>query len=141
MKGGDDDETFFAFAGNEGGASLAAFDHQLRCLHVEIRLGGGLVVAGDAVVFEEGIDVPIIVEILSGERCRDEDKEEKKSVEHGVKKVAFQTYAPTKGISPIRTRPWAGSMSASWDDAVVEHCSGEVLELYFESWSISGESE
>jgi hypothetical protein len=52
-------------------------------------------VAGDAVVFEEGIDVPIIVEILSGERSRDEDKKEKKTVEHGVKKVAFQTYAPT----------------------------------------------
>jgi hypothetical protein len=95
MMRGEDNETFLAFAGNEGGACLAAFDHQLWCLHVKIRLGGGLVVAGDAVVFEERIDVPIIVEILSGERCRDEDKEEKKTVEHGVKKVAFQTYAPT----------------------------------------------
>ena len=50
------------FAGHDRGAGVAALDHEFGRFHVQPTLGRGLVVAGDAVVFEEGMDLLVVVD-------------------------------------------------------------------------------
>ena len=51
--------------GTIDGTRIAALDHQFRGLHVEPRLGGGLVVAGDAILLQEGVDLAVEIELRS----------------------------------------------------------------------------
>ena len=66
MDRGLDEEALGAFAGDDGGTGIAALDHELGRLHVEPGLRGGLVVAGNAVRLEEGIDVLIELGLFDG---------------------------------------------------------------------------
>src|SRR5690606_21993813 len=51
------EEALPALSGNDGRPRVAALDHELGRLHVQPGLRGGLVVAGEAVRLEEGVDV------------------------------------------------------------------------------------
>lgn len=52
-----EEEAFGALARDEAGTGGAALEDELRGLEVEVALGLGLVVAGEAVVAEEGEDL------------------------------------------------------------------------------------
>ena len=51
------DHAFRRITRNEGGPRLPAFFDEFGSLQIEFRLGGGFVVARDAVGLEEGVDV------------------------------------------------------------------------------------
>ena len=63
MQRGLDDEAVRAFPWHDAWAGFATFDHQLGRLHVKICLGGRLVVAGDAVHFQEGVNIPVVIQL------------------------------------------------------------------------------
>jgi hypothetical protein len=78
MDRGLDEEALGALAGDDGGTGVATLDHELGRLHVEPGLRGGLVVAGNAVRLEEGIDVLVELGLFDGEGRSDaggEDEE------------------------------------------------------------------
>ena len=57
MGGVGEDEAFVRFAGDEGRAGIATGDHVLGGFEIEVGFGFFGVVAGEAVLFEDGDDL------------------------------------------------------------------------------------
>ena len=73
MRGGLVDDAVRAFARDEALVGLAALDHELGRLHVQPALGGGLVVAGDAVVFQEGMYLLVVIDYAGSSMGGDDE--------------------------------------------------------------------
>ena len=66
--GGLVQDAFGAIARDDGGAGVATFEHEFHSLHVQPAFRGGLVVAGQTVVLQQGEQLLFIVHGGGGQR-------------------------------------------------------------------------